>query len=130
MKNPKNGLFGKNVFSSAFEEFNEEAFFQKLHNKVRNQSYYEKYKGFKNTVVYLSYLFNFASMLTASYAIFWLTEWLTGVVWLSYIVGAVFLFFLEQIKRKSSGEFFQVWFFGNKSLLGGLLYLCSVSEFH
>lgn len=120
MKNPKDGLFGKNVFSEAFQQFDEDSFFQSLHNTVRNRSYFDKYKGFKTTVLYLSYLFNFASMLTASYAIFWLTEWLTGLVWLGYVVGGVFLFFLEKIKRKSSSELFQVLFFRKQIAYGWL----------
>ena len=118
MQNLKSSLFGKNVFTEAFKEFDEEAFFENLHNRVKNKSYFQKYKGFKNTLLALSYLFNVASALTASYAIFWLTKWITGFAIVGYVVAAIFLFFLEKIKRKSSSEFWQVWFF-QKSFASG-----------
>ena len=118
MNSANSPLFGRNLFAKAFQEFDEDSFFASLHNRIKDKSYYEKYRGFKNTVLALSYFFNAASILTASYAIFWLTEWLTGLVWLSWLTGAVFLFFLESIKRKSSNEFFQVWFFQKQIAVG------------
>ena len=69
-KDVKNTFFGANPFSKAFEEFDENAFFDNLHNQVKNKPYFEQYKGFKTTLLWLSYLFNLASALTASYAIF------------------------------------------------------------
>lgn len=119
-------MFGENVFSKAFQAFDEDAFFEKLHDKVRNKPYFEQYKNFKNTVVWLSYLFNIASALTASYAVYWLTERLTGVAVIGFIVAVVFLFFLEKIKRKSSAEFWQVYFFKKEFATGwfGLSVFC------
>lgn len=111
MENRKSLLFGKNIFAETFHQFNEESFFQRLEGKIKPQPYFHKYKGFKNTILLLSYVFNLASMLSASYAVFWLTKWITGAAWAAYIVGAVFLFFLEKIKRKSSNELFQLYFF-------------------
>ena len=119
--NNSNSLFGTNIFSKAFQEFDEASFFTNLHNKVKNKSYFQKYKGFKTTILVLSYAFNIASMLTASYAVFWLTNWVTGIVWAAYLVGGIFLFFLEKIKRKSSNEFFQIWFFQNEIAPGWLI---------
>ena len=125
-KGTKSTLFGVNPFSQAFAEFDETAFFDNLHNTVKNKPYFEKYKGFKMTLLGLSYLFNLASALTASYAIFWLTKWITGIAILGYIVSALFLFFLEKIKRKSSTEFWQVWFFRKQFAVGwfGLSLFC------
>ncbi len=115
-------LFGENIFQKAFQEFDENEFFRSLHNRVKNKSYFEKYKGFKTTLVWLSYLFNIASALTASYAVFWLMKKLTGFDIPSMIVAIVFLFFLEKIKRKSSTEFWQVLFF-NRQIAAGWLAL-------
>jgi len=119
-KDTKSTLFGVNPFAKAFAEFDEEAFFDNLHNTVKNKSYFEKYKGFKTTLLWLSYLFNAASALTASYAVFWLTNWITGIAVVGYIVAAISLFFLEKIKRKSSGEFWQVYFFRKSVAVGWL----------
>ena len=118
--NNKTSLFHNNPFTDAFQEFDEEAFFENLHNQVKNKSYFEKYKGFKTTILWLSYLFNAASALTASYAIYWLAQWITGLAIVGYIVAAVFLFFLEKIKRKSSTEFWQVLFFRKELAVGWL----------
>lgn len=110
----------RNPFAEAFQEFDETQFFQTLEDKVKPQSYYQKYKGFKNVILTLSYLFNIVSALTASYLVFWFTQWLTGMTWVAYVLSAVFLFFLEQLKRKSSSEFFQVWYFYRRIAAGWL----------
>jgi len=120
MKKQHTSMFSDNPFTKAFQQFDEETFFNNLHNQVKNKSYFEQYQGFKDTILTLSYLFNLASMLTASYAVFWLTKWLTGFVILGYIVAAIFLFFLEKLKRKSSNEFFQVYFFRKQIAAGWL----------
>ncbi|MEN0049977.1 MAG: hypothetical protein AAF806_23140 [Bacteroidota bacterium] len=121
MEKARNGsLFGINEFAQAFEQFDEDAFFESLHYKVKNKSYFEQYKGFKLTLLILSYAFNVASAISASYAVYWLVKWLTGYMWAGYIVAGVFLFFLESIKRKSSTEFWQIWFFRNKAAHGWL----------
>lgn len=113
-------LFGRNIFTEAFRQFDEDSFFDALHSQVKNKSYFEKYKGFKITLVWLSYLFNLASALTASYAVYWLTHQLTGIQALSAVIAVVFLFFLEKIKRKSSTEFWQVLFFQRHLAFGWL----------
>ena len=113
-------LFGRNIFADAFQQFDEESFFASLHHRVKNKSYFEKYKGFKTTLLWLSYLFNIASALSASYAVYWLTHQLTGFAAVAWIVATVFLFFLEQIKRKSSTEFWQVLFFQRQLATGWL----------
>lgn len=115
-------LFGENVFQKAFQEFDETEFFRSLHERIKNKSYFEKYKGFKTTLLWLSYLFNLASALTASYAVYWLFHKLTGLQIPSMIVAVVFLFFLEKVKRKSSTEFWQVLFF-NRQIAAGWLAL-------
>lgn len=119
-------LFGENIFTRAFQEFDEDTFFENLHNRVRNKSYFQKYKGFKTTLLWLSYLFNLASALTASYAIFWLVQWITGLAIVGYAIAGIFLFFLEKIKRKSSSEFWQVLFFHKEFAAGwfGLSLFC------
>lgn len=117
----KGGLFGGNVFTQAFQEFDEDAFFEGLHNQVKNKSYFKKYRGFKVTITILSYVFNLGSALTASYAIFWLTQWLTGYAWAGYILASVCLYFLESIKRKSSTELWQLWFFRKQIGVGWLV---------
>jgi len=99
-------------------EYSEEEFITKIHEQVRPKSYFEKYQGFKKSVIWLSYLFNLTSILTSSYAVYWLINWLTGVSMVGYLVASIFLFFLEKIKRKSSNEFFQMLLF-NKSFAGG-----------
>lgn len=122
MENAKNsGLFGGNVFTQAFREFDEESFFESLHGQVRNKSYFDKYKGFKITITILSYIFNLGSALTASYAVYWLTQWLTGHAWLGYIIAGCCLYFLESIKRKSSTELWQTWFFRKELAVGWLV---------
>lgn len=113
-------LFGRNIFADAFQQFDEDSFFASLHNQVRNKSFFARYKGFKTTLLVLSYLFNLASALTASYAVYWLTRQLTGVEVLSWIIAIVFLFFLEKVKRKSSTEFWQVLFFQRQLAAGWL----------
>lgn len=126
MEKRKSLFFGRDIFAKAFREFDEERFFEDLEKRVKPQSYFRKYKSFKGTITALSYLFNIVSALTASYLVFWLTQWLTGIAVLSYILSAVFLFFLEQLKRKSSNEFFQSWYFENKTAVGWLLLSLSV----
>lgn len=113
-------LFGRNIFSDAFEEFNEEQFFADLHHRVQNKSFFHRYRGFKTTILWLSYLFNTASALTASYAVYWLAQKVIGVETVSLMIACLFLFFLEKIKRKSSGEFWQVLFFRRKVAAGWL----------
>jgi len=128
MENHKSSvLLGRNIFAEAFEQFDEEEFFNSLHHQVRNKSYFEKYKGFKTTLLWLSYLFNVVSGLTASYALYWLLERISGftvygVSVLALGIAALFLFFFEKLKRKSSTEFWQVFFF-NRKIAGGWLVL-------
>lgn len=116
----KKELLTSNRFTKAFQVFDEETFFQNLHNKVRNKSYFEQYKSFKQLLIWLSYLFNIASAVTASYAIYWLIHRLTGISEVGYLVAILFLFFLEKIKRKSSTEFWQVLFFRQSIATGWL----------
>ena len=75
MENQAPFQLGTNLFAKAFQEFDEETFFQRLEERVKPQSYYHKNKGLKNTVLLLSYLFNVFSMLTASYLSF---RWFIG----------------------------------------------------
>lgn len=126
MENHKTFLFGKDVFAKAFQEFDETTFFQRLESRVKPQSYFHKYKGFKTVITTLSYLFNLVSAFTASYLVFWLTQWLTGISLVAYSLSALFLFFMEKLKRKSSGEFFQVWFFEKKIAAGWLALSLSI----
>lgn len=114
------GLFGRNIFTDAFQQFDENVFFRSLHHKVKNKSYFAKYKGFKTTLIWLSYLFNIASGATACYAVYWLTNRLIGFELVAWCVAIVFLFFLEKIKRKSSTELWQVLFFNRQLAVGWL----------
>lgn len=126
MENHNTFLFGKDVFAKAFQEFDETTFFQRLESRVKPQSYFHKYKDFKTVIATLSYLFNLISAFTASYLIFWLTQWLTGISFVAYGFSALFLFFMEKLKRKSSSEFFQVWFFKKKIAAGWLALSLSI----
>ena len=66
----------------------------------------------------MSILFNLASLLTASYAVYYVAEWLTKAIWASFAVSAICLLALEYIKRKSSGEFWQVYYWKDKLAYG------------
>lgn len=122
MQKPRaTGLFGRNIFAEAFQQFDEEEFFSKLHHKVKNKPYYERYVGFKNTINILSYIFSIASAITSAYAVYWLASWAGASIWLSVAIGCVILVFMEQIKRKASEETWQVYFFEGKLPLGWLL---------
>jgi len=112
----------KNIWDQAFQQFDEESFFEKLENKVKAQPYYTKYKSFKDLVNSFSYIFAIISMLTASYAVYWLCEWMSGHHYASIAVAIIFLIALEKIKRKSSSEFWQVYFF-RKTIATGWLSL-------
>lgn len=116
------GLLGRNIFKEAFEQFDEEEFFSKLHHKVKNKPYYERYVGFKNTINILSYIFSVASTLTSAYAVYWLASWAGAAPWLSLAIGGIILIFLEQIKRKASEETWQMYFFEGR-LPAGWLFL-------
>lgn len=114
-------MLGRNIFAEAFQQFDEEEFFSKLHHKVKNKPYYDRYRGFKNTVNILSHIFSVASALTSSYAVYWLASWAGASLWLSLVIGAVILIFMERIKRKASEETWQVYFFEGKLPIGWLL---------
>lgn len=95
--------------------FNQEDFFDKLEKQISNAnlSYFERYKSFKKTIVALSYLFNVASAFTAAYFVYSLTTWLTSIAFIGWAMAALFLYFLEQLKRRSSREvWFTYWFKG------------------
>ena len=119
-KSSQNTAFERGFFRKVFQEFDEQTFFNALHERLEEQPYHRKNKGLKNTVLAFSYILNIISALSASYLIFWLTETLTGITLLAYIIAAIFLFFLEKLKRKSSNEFFQVYFFEKRSAIGWL----------
>lgn len=114
-------LFGRNIFADAFQQFDEESFFSSLHHQVKNKSYYERYRGFKQTVTVLSYIFSVAGALTSAYAVYWLASWAGATLWLSLTIGGLILAFLERIKRKASEEAWQVYFFQGKIALGWVL---------
>jgi hypothetical protein len=58
--------------------------------------------------------------------VYWLTNKITGISAISWLVVIMFLFFLEKIKRKSSSEFWQHLFFRQKFAKGwfGLSMFC------
>ena len=108
-------------FKRFFQQFNEDEFFDQLHEKVRDKRYFERYNGFKTTLLWLSYFFNIASALSAAYGMFWLINKVTGEPYLAWGIALMFLFFLEKVKRKSSSEFWQIYFFEKKRLAFGWL---------
>jgi hypothetical protein len=116
------GLLGKNIFAEAFQQFDEEEFFDNLHHKVKNKPYYERYLGFKNTVNLLSHIFSIASAITSGYTVYWLAVWAGAAIWLSLVIGGVILIFLERVKRKASEETWQVFFFEGKLPMGWVLF--------
>lgn len=104
-------ILGENPWESAFQRFDDEAFFSQLHELVKNRSYYERYLGFKKTINLLSYLFSFASAITSAYAVYWLAKWAGAYPWLAVVIGLVILIFLEKLKRKASVETWRSYFF-------------------
>lgn len=118
-----NPLQGGNIWQSLFETFDEDAFFENLHNKVKDTSYYHKHKIFVAVLHSLSYLFNGASALAASYLVYYYINWLTGSLIAGYIIGGLFLITLEIIKRISSTEFWQVYWFKKRRIAWGWLLL-------
>lgn len=119
-KSSQNTAFERGFFRKIFREFDEQTFFNALQERLQEQPYHRKNRGLKNTVLAFSYVLNIISALSACYLIFWLTETLTGITLLAYVIAAVFLFFLEKLKRKSSNEFFQIYFFQKRSAIGWL----------
>jgi hypothetical protein len=126
MKNPFTSLLGKNPFDDAFQQFNEDSYFHDIEEQVKPQSYFHKYKGFQTTILLLSYLFNVVSALAASYLVFWAVKWITGMEWVAYVLTVVFLFFMEQLKRKSSSEVYKTWFFERKIAAGWVTFSLAV----
>lgn len=126
MQNPFTSLLGRNAFDEAFLQFNEESYFHGIEEQVRPKSYFHKYKGFQTTILLLSYLFNVVSALAASYLVFWAVKWITGMEWVAYALTIVFLFFMEQLKRKSSNEVYKTWFFERKLATGWLAFSLAV----
>lgn len=114
----QNTTFERGFFRRSFQEFDERSFFNALQERLQEQPYHRKNKGLKNTLLVLSYVLNAISALSASYFIYWLTETLTGLSILAYALAGIFLIFLEQLKRKSSNEFFQVYFFQKRTAIG------------
>ena len=110
-----------NVFTKVFQQHSEDRFFEKLHNQVKPQAFYAKYKGFRSVVLALSYLFNVASATSAGYAVYWFTNSITGIEVISWIVAGIFLIALEAIKRRSSSEFWKAYFFQGSITIGWLL---------
>jgi hypothetical protein len=110
----------RNTWNEAFEQFDEETFFARLEEKVKPKPYYHQYRSFKDLLNVLSYLFAVVSILTAMYAVFWLFEWIAGSKLLGIAVAVVILFFLEKLKRYSSGEFWQIFYFKKKIAAGWL----------
>ncbi len=113
MENPRKtgSILGANPWENAFKRFDEEAFFDQLHDQVKNKSYFHQYNGFKKTVSWLSYVISFIGALTSSYASYWLAKWAGAPVWLAVSIGGVILFFLERLKRTSSEELWRIYFF-------------------
>jgi hypothetical protein len=114
-------ILGDNRWAKAFEQFDEDAFFARLHHQVKNKPYYERYRSFKQTVTILSYIFSVAGALTSAYAVYWLASWAGAALWLSLAIGGLILVFLERIKRKASEEAWQVYFFEGKIAAGWIL---------
>ena len=52
---------------------------------------------------------------------YYIAEWLTEVVWASFAVSAICLLALEFIKRKSSSEFWQVFYWKDKIARGWVI---------
>ncbi len=126
MQNPFTSLLGRNAFNEAFQQFNEESFFHDIEEQVKPKSYFRKYKGFQTTILLLSYLSNVVSALAASYLVFWAVKWITGMEWVAYILTIIFLFFMEQLKRRSSSEVYKTWFFERKIAVGWVTFSLAV----
>jgi len=115
-------ILGDNLWAKAFARFDEEVFFSKLHEQVKNKPYYERYLGFKKTLSILSYILSFAGAVTSAYAVYWLACWAGAAVWVSLVIGAVILVFLERVKRKASEEAWRIHFFEHRIAPGWVLF--------
>lgn len=115
-------ILGDNLWAKAFARFDEEVFFSKLHEQVKNKPYYERYLGFKKTLSILSYILSFAGAVTSAYAVYWLACWAGAAVWISLTIGAVILVFLERVKRKASEEAWRIHFFEHRIAPGWVIF--------
>lgn len=106
---------------SIFEKYNEDAYFDKLADKATDKSYYEETSGWRSILTTLSYLFGIASVASAAMAAYWVALKFTGMPWVAVVFSLVFLGFLETVKRKSSSEVWQVYYFKNKWSYGFIL---------
>lgn len=116
-------------FDKAFEVFNEKSMLESLHKRVKPKSFYNQHKAWKVFIEVLSYLFNFVSVSTTGLAAYLLVDTLGGHKILGIIIGIALVICIEILKRKSSSEMWQIWFFRRRFAKGWFLLSLSIAAF-
>ena len=101
------------------DKFKEQDLDSELRELTRDKSYHETHQQYADMAKYASYLFIVVSILTASYAVYWvLLNMLIGTGLpkeLAYAasigISLLFLLFVEKMKRSTSNEFWKSFLF-------------------
>lgn len=107
-------------FSNAFRTFDEGHYFKNLFDKFSEKTFYQKYRNFWYFIIFLSVLFNLLSLASGAYAVYDLSFKFVQNLWVAIIIALIILACLEKVKRYSSGEFWQVFWFKRKYAYGWL----------
>ena len=107
--NESTTLETKNPHTDLHAEFNNERLFSRLAEKHRPKPYWQQYKKLYVAVNGISFLFNLLSIFTASALVYFFVLGLTGSATVSAALTALLLFFLEYMKRETSGKLFHGW---------------------
>ena len=108
-------------YTKLFDEYKEERLLEKLAGLSEELPYHRANKKTKQTALILSYLFALVSLATASMAVFNLVLWMTSSKIIATAAGLSFLAALEHVKRLSSSEFWQVFYFKKRIAYGWLI---------
>lgn len=113
-------------YAKLFDEYKEEQLLEKLAALSEELPYHRANKKTKETALILSYLFALISLATASMAVFNLVLWMTSSKIIAIAAGISFLAAVEHIKRLSSSEFWQVFYFKKRMAYGWLVIVAVV----
>lgn len=116
----KHHLMLSEKFSNAFKTFDEGHYFKNLFDKFSEKTFYQKYRNFWYFIIFLSVLFNLLSLASGAYAVYDLSFKFVQIMWVAIVIALVILACLEKVKRYSSGEFWQVFWFKRKYAYGWL----------
>ena len=107
--------------------FNEEAFFEKLKDKVADKPFFEQYKKLKSIANVLTYVFNIISILGFIFGAYYVADLLFDNFYVAISISIVLGYYFERLKRMSSEEFFQFLFI--KSIFHKGWFILSLSLF-